>query len=102
MTETGIEQRFGRMVRKLRKSLGHSQEDLAERAGLHRTYVCGVERGARNLSLKSIEKLALGLNISIGALFSESSDKSDSAGPRQPGQTSWHRGTSVDRRRQPS
>lgn len=68
---TGIEVRkdFGAAVRAHRLRLGLSQEDLAERAELHRTYVTDVERGARNLSLESISRLARALEISIGALF---------------------------------
>lgn len=49
--------------------MGFSQEELADRAGLHRTYISDIERGARNLSLESIDKLAQALKISIGALF---------------------------------
>jgi CheY-like chemotaxis protein len=48
---------------------GISQEELAERAGLHRTYVSDVERGARNPSIASIEKLAQALKLSVSALF---------------------------------
>ncbi len=66
-----IQSRFGTAVRARRKHLGISQEQLAERAGLHRTYVADVERGARNLSLASIEKLAHALDVSIPALFSQ-------------------------------
>lgn len=64
--------RFGAAVRAQRKHLGISQEELAGRAGLHRTYVADVERGARNLSLASIEKLAHALEVPIPALFSQS------------------------------
>jgi transcriptional regulator with XRE-family HTH domain len=64
-----IQSHFGTAVRARRKHLGISQEELAERAGLHRTYVADVERGARNLSLGSIEKLAYALEISIPILF---------------------------------
>ena len=49
--------------------MGISQEALAERAGLHRTYVADIERGARNLALENIEKLAMALEISISHLF---------------------------------
>jgi transcriptional regulator with XRE-family HTH domain len=61
--------RFGATVRSLRHSLGISQETLAERAGLHRTYIAEVESGKRNVSLKSIEKLARALQVSIDSLF---------------------------------
>jgi CheY-like chemotaxis protein len=64
-----IQSRFGTAVRARRKHLGFSQEELAERASLHRTYVADVERGARNLSLASIEKLACALDVSIPVLF---------------------------------
>ena len=66
-----IQAGFGAAVRARRKSLGISQEGLAERAALHRTYVADVERGARNLSLGSIEKLAKALDVSIESLFSD-------------------------------
>jgi len=60
---------FGASVRNRRHQLGLSQEALAERAELHRTYVCDVERGVRNLSLQSIEKLAAALDTSVASLF---------------------------------
>ncbi len=60
---------FGKRVRDLRKAQGLSQEDLAERAGLHYTYIGGVERGERNLSLKSIEMIADALEVDIRGLF---------------------------------
>jgi len=69
MDDINIQSRFGVAVKTRRKDLGYSQEELAERAGLHRTYVADVERGARNLSLLSIEKLALALELPIPALF---------------------------------
>lgn len=60
---------FGVSVRAWRSRLGISQEELAGRAGLHRTYVCDIERGARNVSLENIEKLARALDISLSTLF---------------------------------
>jgi CheY-like chemotaxis protein/DNA-binding XRE family transcriptional regulator len=64
-----VKKPFGMSVRAWRNRLGISQEELAERAGLHRTYVCDVERGARNVSLESIDKLARALEIPITSLL---------------------------------
>ena len=63
-----VKKPFGSSVRAWRSRLGISQEELAGRAGLHRTYVCAIERGARNVSLESIQKLARALEISVAAL----------------------------------
>ena len=75
-----VKKRFGTSVKFWRNQLGVSQEILAERADLHRTYICDVERGSRNVSLEIIEKLARALEISTSALFlncaTQSSDKS--------------------------
>jgi CheY-like chemotaxis protein len=50
--------------------MGISQEELAGRADLHRTYIAGIERGGRNVTLKSIEKLARALEVSTAELLS--------------------------------
>lgn len=60
--------RFGRAVRTRRVELDLSQEALAERAELHRTYVADIERGARNVSLVNVEKLARALECRVGDL----------------------------------
>ncbi len=60
---------LGVAIKTQRTSLGISQEELAHRAGLHRTYISDLERGARNPSIDSIEKLARALEISVAALF---------------------------------
>ena len=60
---------FGASVKAWRKRRGYSQEVLAERADLHRTYISDVERGARNLSLDSMTRLARALEVSVAALF---------------------------------
>jgi transcriptional regulator with XRE-family HTH domain len=65
-----IRKRFGRASRRLREQQRISQEEAAERCGLHRTYYSGVERGVRNLSLVNIEKIAKGLGINLRNLFS--------------------------------
>jgi transcriptional regulator with XRE-family HTH domain len=76
-TKQDIKSRFGAAVKSRRYEIGISQEALAERAGLHRTYVADIERGARNLALENIEKLALGLEISISDLFAKYSVDSE-------------------------
>jgi transcriptional regulator with XRE-family HTH domain len=58
-------QQFGERVRDLRRAAGLSQEKLAEEASLHRTYLSGVERGARNPSLSSIARIAKALKVSL-------------------------------------
>ena len=62
---------FAASVRKLRYGLGISQEELAERADLHRSYIADLERGARNPTLLTIKKLARGLGVSAADLLSE-------------------------------
>lgn len=57
--------RFGNQLRKVRLEKGISQEELAARAELHRTYVSSVERGARNISLVNIERLAIALGVGM-------------------------------------
>lgn len=56
-------------MQRLRQDQGWSQEELAERAGLHRTYVSGVERGVRNPTVTVLEKLARGLGVSMPDLI---------------------------------
>ena len=64
-------QLFSENVRKARLALNLSQEDLAERADLHRNYIGGVERGERNISLDNMERLAKALGTTIGTLLGE-------------------------------
>jgi CheY-like chemotaxis protein/DNA-binding XRE family transcriptional regulator len=63
----------GIVVRTCRQNLGITQEELAWRADLHRTYIADVERGARNLSLQSIANLAAALQMTIGSLLTYAS-----------------------------
>jgi CheY-like chemotaxis protein/DNA-binding XRE family transcriptional regulator len=70
MTSLEVRKAFGAAIREQRLRLGLSQELLGERAELHRTYITDVERGARNLSLESITKLAQALQVPLGSLFS--------------------------------
>ena len=54
---------FGIHLRTLRQRKGLTQEEVAQRAGIHVTYLSGVERGLRNPSLKNIRRIAIALNI---------------------------------------
>jgi transcriptional regulator with XRE-family HTH domain len=62
--------RFGRAIRRIREEQEITQDEAAERCGLHRTYYSGVERGIRNVSLVNIEKIAKGLKRRLSELFS--------------------------------
>jgi transcriptional regulator with XRE-family HTH domain len=68
-TNQELQTAFGRRVRDLRKARGLSQEELAERAGLHRTYVGGIERGERNPSLVNIGQIVQALGVNVRELF---------------------------------
>lgn len=61
--------RFGLTIRYLRLKQELTQEELANRAQLHRTYLTDIERGTRNPSIEVIEKLAKGLSVSLTDLF---------------------------------
>lgn len=60
---------FGDIVRNLRKEKGFSQEELADRAGLHRTYIGMIERGEKNIALENINKLSKALNTPMHEIF---------------------------------
>lgn len=86
---------LARNVRQLRHERGLSQEELADRAGLHRTYVGSIERGERNLTVDNIQKIARGLDVDAaqllagstehGATMSDDSGATDgNAPPRRP------------------
>jgi transcriptional regulator with XRE-family HTH domain len=66
-----IQKRFGQRMRALRVAKGLSQEEFAANCGLDRTYISGVERGRRNISLKNIEVVAQSLGVKISELFEE-------------------------------
>ena len=61
---------FGAHLRALRLNLGLSQEEVAHRAGIHVTYLSGIERGVRNPSLRNIRRVAIALGFPVGELFS--------------------------------
>ena len=64
-----IEKQLGERVRELRLTSNLTQEELAFKSGMHRTYLGGIERGERNPSLKNIAAIAKALDISLAELF---------------------------------
>lgn len=63
-----VRARVGRNMKRLREARGWSQEELADQAGIHRTYVSGVERGVRNPTVTVLEKLAIALGATLPEL----------------------------------
>ncbi len=61
--------KFGQKVREERAKLGLSQEELASRAGVHRTYIGMIERAEKNITLENIEKIAKALSVPIDYLM---------------------------------
>lgn len=64
-----IRRQLGRNVQRIRKERGWSQEELAFESGLHRTYISGIERGARNPTVLVLEKLAEALGVTPARLL---------------------------------
>jgi transcriptional regulator with XRE-family HTH domain len=69
MDRPSVQAQLGNRIRELRLSKRLSQEDLAERCNLDRTYISSVERGKRNVSLKNIAAIAISLEVSLSQLF---------------------------------
>jgi len=65
-----LQKRLGDRVRELRSERKLSQEELAYKAGVHRTYLGGIERGERNPSLRNIAAIAEALDVTLSELFS--------------------------------
>ena len=70
-----VKRLLGKNVQRLRLARGLSQEDLADEAEVHRTYVSQVERGLRNPTITIIAKLAKGLGVTIQDLFASPSGR---------------------------
>ncbi len=68
MSKTTLE-KFGEKVREERHKQGLSQEELASRAGVHRTYIGMIERAEKNITLENIEKVAKALKLNINELL---------------------------------
>ena len=79
----GISQTIGQRIRNYRTRCGLSQEELAERAGCHHTYIGQIERGEKNATVESIDRIASALGIPLSKLFefmgSETPEENDYA-----------------------
>lgn len=64
-----VQERFGCRLKEIRQEQSLTQEELAHKAGLNRTYIGDIERGEKNLTLESMDKLATALGIKIRDLF---------------------------------
>ena len=67
--EEHIKGLFGKRVRERRLALGLTQQELADRAGIHRSYIGQIEMGKRNVTLKSVARIAEALQINIASLL---------------------------------
>ncbi|MBR2918492.1 MAG: helix-turn-helix transcriptional regulator [Clostridia bacterium] len=64
-----ITEKVGQQIKELRHKLGISQEELADRAGIHRTYIASLEVGKRNVSIITLEKIVKALEVSMSEFF---------------------------------
>lgn len=63
--------KFGELIKQIRKEKGISQEELGFRSNVHRTYIGMIERGEKNITLENIEKIAKGLGVSMKLIFEQ-------------------------------
>ena len=78
MVQEELEGRFGVLVQRLRKAKGYSQEGFALRVGIHPTYLNSIEKGKRNVSIRTANRIAEALDLTLVSLFAELEQKDDS------------------------
>ena len=76
MARAPLQVRLAKAIRAQREARGYSQEGFADHIGVHRTYYGGIELGKQNLTLRSLERIAEGLEVSVSSLF-VTADKSN-------------------------
>lgn len=74
---------FGKPVRRLRQEKGYSQEEFSFRVGLHQTYVSSIERGERNVTIQTADRIARALGITLADLFGQLAENPDSSSGQQ-------------------
>jgi transcriptional regulator with XRE-family HTH domain len=75
LVEGDLQRRLGHNLRTLRRAKELSQEAFADALGIHRTYMGGLERGERNVTLKTVERIAAALGVDPADLLSDSDDR---------------------------
>lgn len=73
-----LQKTLGKRIRELRLKKGFSQESFADHCGLHRTYMGGIERGERNLTIQTVSTVAKGLDLSMSQLLADIEKQTDS------------------------
>jgi transcriptional regulator with XRE-family HTH domain len=64
-----IKTKFGKVIKQLRSDRGLSQEELADRAGVHRTYIGMIERAEKNITIENSYKLSKALKVPLSSIF---------------------------------
>ena len=82
LAPSAVKQHLALQLRQLRREKGWSQEKLAEKASMHRTYLAGIERSLRNPSLENLIKLANALGVTLTELFGSPKDGSTAGSPK--------------------
>ena len=73
MDKATLQQKLGAAIRGRRTALGFSQDTFADEIGMHRAYYSAIERGERNVTLQTLWRVALGLNVKLAELMREAS-----------------------------
>lgn len=68
---SSVRSKIGKAIRRLRTEAGFSQEGFADHCGFHRTYIGAIERGEKNLTTDSLERIAKSLDLSVFELFEQ-------------------------------
>lgn len=79
MAEEKLAGEFGELVRRLRKERGYSQEEFSFRVRLHQTYISSVERGERNVTIQTADRIAKALDTTLADLFGQLEENSDAS-----------------------
>lgn len=77
MNNKALAEEIGALVRQLRVAAEMSQEEFADRCGVHRTYIGSIERGEKAITLETAQKIVVALNISLSQFFQKLEEKAD-------------------------